>query len=512
MLRCRRYLSSVTNLTIDDYLRRILTAQVYDVAVETTLQPALALSDKLNNEVLLKREDSQPVFSFKLRGAFNKMVRLPANSRVITCSAGNHAQGVALAARTLGLDSVIVMPSATPSIKVAAVRRLGATVVMHGADFAEAKNHALDLMVQENRELIHPYDDPYVIAGQGTIGMEICNHRNARPLDIVFCAVGGGGLIAGVAAYIKSIRPGCLIIGVEAEDADAMTQSLAAGKRVCLPTVGLFADGAAVREVGEETFRLSQQLVDGMITVSTDAICEAIRDAFVETRSILEPAGALSIAGMKKYVEDTGITGATLVSVCSGANMNFERLRFVADRCNQHEALISVLIAERPKSFWDLYSKIHPRNVTGFSYRYSSPTRAYVIASFIAESDDDVTNTVNDINSCDMDAIDLSHNEMAKSHVRHMVGGRSPGVENELLYRFEFRAAPGAMHSFLSKLSGPWNVSLWHYRSHGADISRVLVGLQVPHEERAEFKKFIDTLGCRYFDETDNIAFHHFLT
>ncbi len=505
-----------------DYLERILTARVYDVAQETPLQMAPALSRRLGNTVLLKREDLQPVFSFKLRGAYNKMAHLSAEQLargVICASAGNHAQGVALAAATLrqrlnvAVRAVIVMPTTTPLIKVEAVRSRGGEVVLAGESYSDAYAFAQELAEREGLTFIHPFDDPEVIAGQGTIGMELLR-QHPEPLDAVFCCVGGGGLIAGIAAYLKRLRPDIRIVGVEAEDADAMTRSLAVGERVVLPQVGLFADGAAVKQVGAETFRLCQRYVDEMIVVTNDEICAAIKDVFEDTRAILEPAGALAVAGVKAWVKKHAVSGKTLVAVASGANMNFDRLRFVAERAElgeQREAVLAVTIPERPGSFRAFIQLLGHRNITEFNYRYADPEKAHIFVGVTIHERKEVGQLIEALSAAGLPAIDLTDDELAKTHVRYMVGGRAPQVMNERLFRFEFPERPGALMNFLSQLRSDWNISLFHYRNHGADYGRVLVGMQVPPEESTEFAAFLDRLGYDWVEETHNPAYRLFL-
>ena len=499
-----------------DYLQKILTARVYDVAVETPLDPAPNLSVRLGNTVLFKREDMQPVFSFKLRGAYNKIVGLsPAKLKrgVICASAGNHAQGVALAAAKIGCRAVVVMPETTPQIKVEAVKRRGGEVVLAGESFDDAYAHALELEKRDHLTFVHPFDDPEVIAGQGTIGMEILR-QHPQPIDAVFCSVGGGGLIAGVAAYIKRVRPETKIIGVETADADAMTRSLQAGKRVRLKQIGLFADGAAVKYVGEETFRLCQTHVDEMISVDTDAVCAAMKDVFEDTRAILEPAGALSIAGAKAYAARHRLKGRTLVAVASGANMNFDRLRFVAERAEvgeQREAVLAVTLPEAPGSYRRFVSLIGARNVTEFNYRYNDPREAQVFVGVQVASRAESLRLVEHLRRHGSPTLDLTDDEMAKGHIRHLVGGHSPGLADELIYRFEFPERPGALMNFLGRMSAGWNISLFHYRNHGADYGRVLVGMQVPPREMKAFREFLKTLGYVHWNETHNPAYRLFL-
>ena len=499
-----------------DYLERILKARVYDVAVETPLDPAPGLSARLDNRILLKREDMQPVFSFKLRGAYNKMVNLPAarlKHGVICASAGNHAQGVAYAAQKLGCKAVIVMPGTTPQIKVAAVAARGARVVLTGDSYDDAYAHAVSLAQRERLTFVHPYDDPEVIAGQGTIGMEILREHSG-PIEAIFAAVGGGGLVSGIAAYVKRLRPEIRVIGVEPVDSDAMAQSLAAGHRVRLAQVGLFADGVAVKQVGEETFRLCRELVDEMVLVGNDDICAAIKDVFEDTRSILEPAGALAVAGVKAWVERYGMRDRTLVAVACGANMNFDRLRFVAERAElgeRREAILAVTIPERPGSFKHFCALIGTRNVTEFNYRYADPDRARVFVGLSIHNRDETQILVRHLQRHGLATEDFSENEMAKLHIRHMVGGHSPRVKDEMVYRFEFPERPGALMNFLDRMSLAWNISLFHYRNHGADYGRVLVGMQVPRGQKAAFRAFLKQLNYRYWDETDNPAYHLFL-
>ena len=499
-----------------DYLERILTARVYDVAIESALEPAPNLSARLKNDVLLKREDMQPVFSFKLRGAYNKMANLSAAQRkrgVIAASAGNHAQGVALAANHLRCRATIVMPATTPQIKIAAVAARGARVVLFGDSYDEAYAHSLKIAGREKLTFVHPYDDPDVIAGQGTIGMEILR-QHGGPIDAIFVAVGGGGLIAGIAAYVKRLRPGIRIICVEPADADAMARSLAAGRRVKLAQVGLFADGVAVKQVGAETFRLCRELVDEMILVDNDAICAAIKDVFEDTRSILEPAGALAIAGAKAYAERRRQKGQTYIAVACGANMNFDRLRFVAERAElgeRREAILAVTIPERPGSFKQFCSLLGARNVTEFNYRYADPAQAHVFVGVQVRDRNETRKLIARLRRKKLPTLDFSDNEMAKLHVRHLVGGRAPSVENEKLYRFEFPERPGALMKFLDSMSHDWNISLFHYRNHGADYGRVLVGMQVPPRDQAAFRRFLSQLGYAHWDETRNPAYSLFL-
>ncbi|WP_420798825.1 threonine ammonia-lyase, biosynthetic [Geothrix limicola] len=502
-----------------DLLERILTALVYDVAIESPLEAAPRLSGRLGEKVWLKREDLQPVFSFKLRGAYNKIAKLDPAQRdrgVIAASAGNHAQGVALAAQKLGCRAVIVMPVTTPRIKVDAVRTLGAEVVLHGDSFEEAYAHSQALAASEGRVYIHPYDDLDVIAGQGTIGMELLRQM-PRNLQAVFVPVGGGGLIAGVAAYLKRLHPEIRIIGVEPVDADAMRRSLEAGHRVKLERVGLFADGVAVSQVGELTFELCRQHVDEIVLVNTDEICAAIKDVFEETRSILEPAGALALAGLKAWTarQEGGSLSGNLVAILSGANTNFDRLRFVAERAElgeRREALLAVTIPERPGSFKAFCELIGHRAITEFNYRLADPERAHIFVGLQMADRSEVEPLLARLRAEGLEAQDLSDNEMAKLHVRHLVGGRAPGATHERVFRFEFPERPGALLRFLDRMSHGWNISLFHYRNHGADYGRVLAGIQVPPEDQDAFRTFLDGLGYRFVDEGENPAYGLFLS
>jgi len=499
-----------------DYLQKILTAKVYDVAIETPLDLAPVLSRRLGNRVLLKREDQQPVFSFKLRGAYNKMAHLSPAARargVIAASAGNHAQGVALAAQKLGCKATIVMPVTTPHIKIAAVAARGARVVLHGDSYSDAYAHALALQKQSHATFVHPYDDPDVIAGQGTIGMEILRQWQG-PLDAIFVAIGGGGLVSGIASYVKRVRPEIRIIGVQPVDSDAMARSLAAGRRVRLAHVGLFADGVAVKEVGKETFRICRELLDDIVLVDTDAACAAIKDVFEDSRSILEPAGALSVAGIKAWCARHRVKDHTFVAIACGANMNFDRLRFVAERAElgeQREAILAVSIPEQPGSFRDFCKLLGKRSVTEFNYRYADPRVAHLFVGIEVANRDETKHLLAELKRRRIEAYDLSDNEMAKLHVRHLVGGHAPSAENEILYRFEFPERPGALMQFLESMSRGWNISLFHYRNHGADYGRVLAGIQVPPSDKAEFRAFLDRLGYDCVDETANPAYRMFL-
>lgn len=431
----------------------------------------------------------------------------------IAASAGNHAQGVALAARQLGTRAIIVMPVTTPQLKVDAVKARGGEVVLHGHTYDDAYAYARQLEAEKGLTFIHPFDDPHVIAGQGTIGMEILRQYQ-QPIHAIFVAIGGGGLISGIAAYVKRLRPEIKIVGVEPVDADAMYQSLQAGHRVRLPQVGLFADGVAVREVGEETFRLCQQYVDDIILVGTDDTCAAIKDVFEDTRSILEPAGALAIAGAKAYVEREQIQGQTLVAVACGANMNFDRLRFVAERAEfgeRREAIFAVTIPEEPGSLRKFCECIGKRNLTEFNYRIADEKEAHIFVGVQIQNRADATKMVETFVACGFKTLDLTDDELTKLHLRHMVGGRSPLAHNELLYRFEFPERPGALMKFVCSMSPNWNISLFHYRNNGADYGRIVVGMQVPPHEMEEWQAFLDTLGYRYWDENKNPAYKLFL-
>jgi threonine dehydratase len=499
-----------------DYLKRILTSKVYDVAVESPLDPAALLSQRISNTVLLKREDTQPVFSFKLRGAYNKMANLaPAarNRGVIAASAGNHAQGVALSASRLGCRAVIVMPTTTPQVKIDAVRRLGGEVVLAGESFNEAFEHAKKLEKKEKLTFVHPFDDPDVIAGQGTIGMEILR-QHPGDIEAIFVAIGGGGLISGVAAYVKQLRPDIKIIGVQTEDSDAMLRSVRAGRRVQLSDVGLFADGTAVKLVGEETFRLVRQYVDDFVVVDTDAICAAIKDVFQDTRSVLEPSGAMAVAGAKQYAAQHKLKGKTLVAITCGANMNFDRLRFVSERAEvgeMREAVFAVTMPEQRGSFRRFCELVGERSVTEFNYRMSNDDRAHVFVGLQVSSPAEPTKIAAHFRKNGFDTLDLTHDEMAKTHLRHMVGGRSSQAVHELIYRFEFPERPGALMRFLNAMNPGWNISLFHYRNQGADYGRILIGIQVPPGEKKQFKDFIAELGYPHWNETDNPAYKLFL-
>ena len=507
---------TATVYTTETMLRLILTSRVYDVANETPLDHAPRLSRRLGNEVLLKREDLQPVFSYKLRGAYNRIAHMTETERargVIAASAGNHAQGVAFAARHLKLRSLIVMPQTTPEIKVDAVRDLGAEVVLAGDSYADAKVRCDELAASTGLTFVHPFDDPLVIAGQGTIGDEILRHRHGE-VAAIFVPVGGGGLIAGIASYVKALRAGVKVIGVEPYEADAMYRSLEAGRRIVLDQVGIFADGVAVREVGKLTFPIVQASVDEIVRVSNDEICAAIKDIFDDTRSIMEPAGALAVAGLRAWVERTGTKDARLAAILSGANMNFDRLRFVAERAEvgeAREALFGVTIPERPGAFREFCATIGRRVVTEFNYRLSGRREAHIFVGVATQSRQDATELASLLNGSGYRTVELTDNEVAKLHVRHMVGGRSPEVTDEQVYRFEFPERPGALMAFLDKLGGRWNISLFHYRNHGADFGRVLAGFEVPPAEMPAFEAFLEGLGYPYQVERDNAAYDLFL-
>jgi threonine dehydratase len=510
-----------TQLKPADYLKKILTARVYDVAVESALEPAKALSRRLHNKVLLKREDQQAVFSFKLRGAYNKMAHLTPEQLergVICASAGNHAQGVAMSAHRLGARAVIVMPVTTPQVKIDAVKALGGEVVLHGDSYSDAHLHAVEIEKREGLTFVHPFDDPDVIAGQGTIAMEILRQHQG-PLDAVFVAIGGGGLVSGVANYIKAVRPEIKVIGVQMNDSDAMAQSVTAKKRVALNDVGLFSDGTAVKLVGEETFRVARELVDEFMTVDTDAVCAAIKDVFIDTRSIVEPAGALAVAAIKQYVAANKTRGETYAAILCGANMNFDRLRFVAERAEvgeEREALFAVTIPEERGSFRRFCEVIGtlpggPRNVTEFNYRISDSAQAHVFVGLATHGKGESVKIAANFSRHGFEALDLTHDELAKEHIRHMVGGHSALAQDERLLRFIFPERPGALMKFLSAMRPGWNITLFHYRNQGADYGRILVGLQVPASDDKAFAQFLGTLGYPHVEETANPVYRLFL-
>jgi threonine dehydratase len=505
-------------ITIDDYITLIDEAKVYDVASETPLELARNLSARLGNRIFMKREDLQPVFSFKLRGAYNKLATLPQealDAGVICSSAGNHAQGVALAAQRKDVRAVIIMPNTTPTIKIDAVRALGGDVILHGDTYDDAYAHARQLEQEQGLTFIHPFDDPAVIAGQGTIGRELLGQLE-EDVQAVFVPIGGGGLIAGIAAYVKGKRPDIKIIGVQPEDSAAMKESLAAGELITLDHAGIFADGVAVRRVGDETFRLCQQLVDEIITVDTDQICAGIRDVFEDTRSIVEPAGALAIAGAKKYIAASNIRDQAFVVINCGANVNFDRLRHIAERAavgEQREMLLGVEIPEEPGSFRKFCEAIGRRGITEFNYRYSDSRKAHIFVGVeLRHGADEHAELIENLTRLGFPLVDLSDNEMAKLHVRHMVGGSAAKVENERIFRFEFPERPGALLDFLKAIGTDWNISLFHYRNHGSDYGRILAGIQVFDKDSGELEAHLDALGYTYSEESDNPAYTMFLS
>ncbi len=499
-----------------DYLKRILTSKVYDVAFETPLEKAPLISHSIANTLLLKREDTQPVFSFKLRGAYNKMANLETKflkNGVIAASAGNHAQGVALAARKLDCKAVIVMPTTTPKVKIDAVRRLGSEVILVGESFTDAYNHAKVLEETEGLTFIHPFDDPDVIAGQGTIAVEILR-QFPGPIEAIFVAIGGGGLIAGISTYIKQLRPEIKIIGVQTEDSDAMLRSIKAGKRIQLNDVGLFPDGTAVKLVGSETFKLVQKYVDEFVIVNTDSICAAIKDVFQETRSVLEPAGAMSIAAARKYAFQKSITGKTLIAIACGANINFEKLRFISDRADvgeMREALFAVSMPEQLGSFRNFCELLGERHVTEFNYRISNGYQAHVFVGLQISSLSESEEIARNFRKNGFDTLNLSNDEMAKTHLRHMIGGKIVSDCKESLYRLEFPEKPGALMRFLNKMNKNWNVSLFHYRYQGTNFARILIGIQIPKNDEDRFKEFLIELGYPYWNENNNPAYFLFL-
>jgi threonine dehydratase len=513
----RSFFTTAIKVMPASYIKKILNARVYDVAIETPLMPMAQLGRRFGNTILLKREDLQPVFSFKLRGAYNKMAGLSAQlleRGVIAASAGNHAQGVALSAQELGTKATIVMPRTTPAIKVNGVRARGAKVVLHGDTYDEALKHATQMAEDKGLTFVHPYDDPEVIAGQGTIGMEIL-HQHKGPIDAVFVPVGGGGLLAGVAAYIKYVRPEVKIIGVEPEDAACLAAALDKQRRVVLPEVGLFVDGCAVAQIGKEPFRVIRKTVDAVITASTDEICAAIKDIFDDTRSIAEPAGALALAGLKKYIEDNAAADQTLVAIDSGSNINFDRLRYISERTEigeGREVVLGVTIPERPGSFKKFCSTLGKRNITEFNYRFADPAEAQIYVGVqIAQGGNDREELLALLAQREYPVHDLTDDEVAKLHIRHMVGGRAPLVNDEIVYRFEFPERPGALMQFLGRLGQDWNISMFHYRNHGSANGRVLVGMQVPRQDRSKLRKFLLELQYPFREETDNPAYQQFL-
>lgn len=500
------------------YIKRILDARIYDLAVETPLDAAPLLSARTQNNVLLKREDLQPVFSFKVRGAYNRLLQLTEAEKkrgVIAASAGNHAQGLALASKHMSVNAIIVMPRTTPNIKVDAVRRHGAKVVLIGDTYDEASVYAKSLVEEKGMIYIPPYDDPDVIAGQGTVAMELLRQHPAH-IDAVFIPVGGGGLCAGMAAYIKFVRPDIKVFAVEPEDAACLQAAMAKNKRVVLPEVGIFADGVAVAQIGKETFRVIKSTIDGVITVTTDEMCAAIKDIFDDTRSIAEPAGACSLAGLKKYVEQNGVEGQTLVAIHSGANTNFDRLRYISERTEigeGREAVLAVVIPEKPGAYKRFCSMLGKRAITEFNYRYSDTGQAHIFVGVqVNPLKNDRQELVEHLQKKGYTVLDMTDNEVAKLHIRHMVGGHAPaGLKNEVVYRFEFPERPGALLNFLTKLAGRWNISMFHYRNHGSAFGRVLVGLQVPDDERKLVEQSLEELNYRFWEEGDNEAYKMFL-
>ncbi|MDO3388573.1 threonine ammonia-lyase, biosynthetic [Gilvimarinus sp. SDUM040013] len=501
----------------DSYIKRILNARIYDLAIETPLESARLISQRTNNNVLLKREDLQPVFSFKIRGAYNKLLQLTEEERacgVIAASAGNHAQGLALGAQHLGVKAVIVMPRTTPAIKVDAVRARGAKVVLHGDNFDEAAAYTQKLIAEKGYTYIHPFDDPDVIAGQGTVAMEILR-QYPKHIDAIFVAVGGGGLCAGVAAYVKYVRPDVKVFAVESEESACLAAALEKNRRVKLPQVGIFADGVAVAQIGKETFRILKKTIDGVITVNTDEICAGIKDIFEDTRSIAEPAGAVSVAGLKKYVAENGITGQTLVAIDCGANINFDRLRYISERTEigeKREAVLAVTIPERPGAYKEFCKALGRRSITEFNYRFADTDKARIFVGIQVSADPaDRDELVSDLRGQGYDLVDMTDNELAKLHIRHMVGGHAAEVKDEMVFRFEFPERPGALLQFLTQVAGRWNISLFHYRNHGSAFGRVLVGMEVPPKERAQVRKFLAEINYPFWEETDNEAYQYFL-
>lgn len=502
---------------LEQYVKKILTSRVYEVAIETPLQQAHHLSERLRNQILLKREDLQPVYSFKIRGAYNKVAQLTEEEKargVIAASAGNHAQGLAYSAKVMGIKAAIVMPRTTPELKVQGVQARGGKVILHGDAFPDALAYTLKLVEEKGYTYIPPYDDPDVIAGQGTIAMEILR-QHLGPLDAIFVPVGGGGLIAGIAVYVKYLRPEIQVIGVEPEDSDCLSQAMKANERVVLNQVGIFADGVAVSQIGEHNFEICRHFVDDVITVSTDEICAAIKDIYDDTRSITEPAGALAVAGIKKYIEREGVTGQTLVAIDSGANVNFDRLRHVAERAElgeKREAIIAVTIPEQPNSFKTFCEAIGKRHITEFNYRYHSDKEAQIFVGVQTHPElDPREKLLSQLREQGFPVLDLTENELAKLHIRHMVGGHAERVCDEMIFRFEFPERPGALFNFLNRLGGRWNISLFHYRNHGAADGRVVAGLQVPADERHLIPEALNAIGYPYWDESDNPAYRLFL-
>lgn len=501
----------------ESYIKRILNARIYDLAVETPLDDARSLSQRLDNRVLLKREDLQPVFSFKIRGAYNKLQQLSEEERakgVIAASAGNHAQGLALGAKHLGIKATIVMPRTTPNIKVDAVKARGGKVVLHGDSYDEAAAHAQKLVEEKGLTYIHPFDDPDVIAGQGTIALEILRQFPGH-IDAIFVPVGGGGICAGISAYVKYVRPEIKVIAVESDESACLKAAMDKNRRVTLPHVGIFADGIAVAQIGQETFRVIRNSIDDVLTVNTDEICAAIKDIFDDTRSIAEPAGATALAGLKKYVAQTGCKGQTLIAIDSGANTNFDRLRYISERTEfgeQREAILAVTIPERPGAYKEFCQALGKRNITEFNYRYADQRAAKIFVGVqVGVGGADRQELLTDLQEKGYEVVDMTENELAKLHIRHMVGGHAHNVEDEVVYRFEFPERPGALYTFLTRLAGRWNISMFHYRNHGSAAGRVFVGMQVAKAEHAQVKQFLDELGYPYKNETDNEAYQFFL-
>jgi len=499
----------------ESYIRRILNANIYDLVSETQVDEAPKLSQRFGNRISIKREDLQSVFSFKIRGAYNRMLKLSEEEKargVVAASAGNHAQGVAMSAAHMGIKAIIVMPKTTPDIKVDAVRARGGQVVLHGENFDAASTYAQELVKENGMVFIHPFDDPEVIAGQGTVAMELLRQISG-PIDAIFVCVGGGGLCAGIAAYVKYVRPEIKVIAVEPDDAACLQAAMEKNRRVKLKHVGIFADGAAVAQIGKETFRVLRKTVDDVITVSTDEICAAVKDIFDDTRSIAEPAGALSVAGMKKYIERHGLKNKHLVAIESGANMNFDRLRYISERTEigeKREAVLAVTIPEKPGSFRTFCKLVKGRMITEFNYRYGDTSQAHLFVGVQVKSDSDREALIQHLRDGDYPVEDMTENEMAKLHIRHLVGGRAD-LRDERLFRFEFPERPGALANFLNRLAGTWNISLFHYRNHGSAFGRVLVGLQIPSSDKGRITEFLRDLGYDYCEETNNPAYQFFL-
>lgn len=499
------------------YIKRILNARIYDLAVETPLELAPLLSKRTGNQVLLKREDLQPVFSFKIRGAYNKLLQLTDAERmqgVIAASAGNHAQGLALSAKHMAVNATIVMPRTTPEIKVQAVKACGAKVILHGDSFDEASLHAQTLVKEQHLTYIHPFDDPDVIAGQGTVAMEILR-QYPKPIDAIFVAVGGGGLCAGIAAYVKYVNPSIKVFAVESDESACLKAAMDKNRRVTLPQVGIFADGVAVAKIGKETFRVLKKTIDGVITVNTDEICAGIKDIFEDTRSITEPAGAVSVAGLKKYVAEHGCKNKTFIAIDSGANINFDRLRYISERTEigeQREAIFAITIPEKPGAYKKFCKALGKHNITEFNYRLNNETHAQIFLGLHLEGGEkERSHFAKTLKNKNYGVTDLTDNELAKLHIRHMVGGKAAGCIDEMIFRFEFPERPGALYQFLSVLAGRWNISLFHYRNHGAAFGRVLVGMQVPIAERTELKQFLSQISYPFWDETNNEAYQFYL-